>query len=472
MKNARVINILSLVFNALILGAVVYSTVTFLLNNFLNSLLFFTVLSNLFVAAMALVCIPFNLVGIAKQKLLPKGVYVLKLIATASVAVTLIVAAVVLPMLSSSTTADQFGNFSFEKVEFFMHLIVPALSIVAFIFFDHTEKVKFGVTANGIIPVVLYATFYVIDYVAHIIPAFVGEYSKYDWYGFIDSFGYGLGSLFLIGVLVGAFLLTAVLYLLNRLFNKAFFKQAAVQPAPAKEEPEEAPVEEQPEQEPVEEEKEEPAPAEEYYEPEEKELESEPVEPEEEPVKEEAPIERKPAAASVRRAVPAQKEEPAKKAEPVKRATPAKKEEQPAPAARKAQPAKKAEEPAKAEPAKKAAPAKKEEVQPEPAKKPAPAKKQEPEKKEEPTKKEAAAPAKDAGPTKVYHLTKRKEDGMWAITFVGGQKAVKLFKTKKEAEAALKVLTENQGATALIRNSKGAKAGKFASSIKTDDNKK
>ena len=443
----------------------------YLLKDFLNSILFFTVLSNLFVAAMALVCIPFNLVGIAKQKLLPKGVYVLKLVATASVAVTLVVAAVVLPMLSSSTIVDQFGNFSFEKVEFFMHLIVPVLSIVAFIFFDHTEKAKFGVTVNGIIPVVLYAAFYVIDYVAHIIPAVVGEYAKYDWYGFIDAFGYGIGALFLVGVLVGAFLLTAILYLLNRLLNKAFFKQAAVQPAPAKEEPVKVQVEENSEPEPVEEEKEEPAPVEEYYEPEEKEPESEPEEPEE-PVKEEAPVERKPAAASVRRAVPAQKEEPAKKAEPVKRATPAKKEEQPAPAARRAQPAKKDEEPAKVEPAKKAAPAKKEEVQPAPAKKAAPAKKQEPEKKEEPAKKEAAAPAKDAGPTKVYHLTKRKEDGMWAITFVGGQKAVKLFKTKKEAEAALKVLTENQGATALIRNSKGAKAGKFASSIKTDDNKK
>ena len=70
--------------------------------------------------------------------------------------------------------------------------------------------------------------------------------------------------------------------------------------------------------------------------------------------------------------------------------------------------------------------------------------------------------------TKVYHLTKRKEDGMWAITFVGGKKPVKLFKTKKEAEEYLAVLTENQGASALIRNSKGAKAGKFASSIKTD----
>lgn len=81
--------------------------------------------------------------------------------------------------------------------------------------------------------------------------------------------------------------------------------------------------------------------------------------------------------------------------------------------------------------------------------------------------KEKKQASKESG-TKVYHLTKRKEDGMWAITFVGGQKAVKLFKTKKEAEAALAILTENQGATALIKNSKGAKAGKFASSIKSE----
>ena len=100
-----------------------------------------------------------------------------------------------------------------------------------------------------------------------------------------------------------------------------------------------------------------------------------------------------------------------------------------------------------------------------PAKKPV-AKKEEP-KKAAPKK---AAPKKE-DPTKVYHLTKRKEDGMWAITFVGGQKAVKLFKTKVEAEAYLETLAENQNASALIRNSKGNKAGKFASSIKADKKK-
>ena len=470
MKNARAINVLSAIFNALVLGGVIYATVAFLLKDFVGSLVFFTVLSNLLVGVAALICLPFNFVGIAKKKLLPKGVYVFKLIATASVAVTFVVATALLPILSGSTIPAQYGDFSFQKVEFFMHLIVPAVAMVGFIFFDHTQKAKFPVTVLAIIPVVLYGIFYILNYFLH----FKSVNDKYDWYGFVSEPGKeGMAFALFAGVLVGAFVLAAVLFLLNRLFNKAFFKQASVQPAPAKEEPKEAPVEEQPVSQPVEEEKEEPEPAEEYYEPEDAEP-DQPVEEEkeEEPVKEEPAPVKKPAAASVRRAVPAQKEEPAKKAEPVKRATPAKKEEQPAPVARKAQPAKKDEEPAKAEPAKKAAPAKKEEVQPAPAKKAAPAKKQEPEKKQEPAKKEAAAPAKDAGPTKVYHLTKRKEDGMWAITFVGGQKAVKLFKTKKEAEAALKVLTENQGATALIRNSKGAKAGKFASSIKTDDNKK
>ena len=124
------------------------------------------------------------------------------------------------------------------------------------------------------------------------------------------------------------------------------------------------------------------------------------------------------------------------------------------------------EEPAKeelAEEVKETPAPKKEAPKKAPAKKPAP-------KKAAPAKKPAAKPAASKeSDTKVYHLTKRKEDGMWAITFVGGQKAVKLFKTKKEAEEHLATLTKNQGATALIRNSKGAKAGKFASSIKSEE---
>ena len=69
---------------------------------------------------------------------------------------------------------------------------------------------------------------------------------------------------------------------------------------------------------------------------------------------------------------------------------------------------------------------------------------------------------KKSAPTKVYHVSKRAEDGKWALKFAGGSKVIKLFDTKVEAEEAAKKMGANQDATVLIHNSKGAKAGKIA----------
>ena len=68
--------------------------------------------------------------------------------------------------------------------------------------------------------------------------------------------------------------------------------------------------------------------------------------------------------------------------------------------------------------------------------------------------------------TKVYHVSKRDSDGKWTVKFSGGEKVIKTFDTKAEAEAAVKVMAENQGATVLTHNSKGAKAGKIAKASK------
>jgi oligopeptide transport system ATP-binding protein len=79
------------------------------------------------------------------------------------------------------------------------------------------------------------------------------------------------------------------------------------------------------------------------------------------------------------------------------------------------------------------------------------------------TKKKAAAPAKDDETKegkRVYHVAKR-EDGMWQIKYAGGEKAIKLFKTKAEAEEAAKVMAENQGGVVLSHASKGAHKGKI-----------
>ncbi len=116
---------------------------------------------------------------------------------------------------------------------------------------------------------------------------------------------------------------------------------------------------------------------------------------------------------------------------PVKKAVPAKK-----PAVKKAEPSKPAAKPV----AKKEAP-----------KKEAP-------KKEAPTK---AAEAKKETPNfRTYHLVKRP-DGKWEVKFAGGQKAIKLFDTQKEALEYSKKMAENQDGKVLVHNSKGANKGRI-----------
>lgn len=62
--------------------------------------------------------------------------------------------------------------------------------------------------------------------------------------------------------------------------------------------------------------------------------------------------------------------------------------------------------------------------------------------------------------TRVYHVAKR-EDGMWAVKFAGGDKAIKLFRTQAEAVAFTKEMAKNQDGKMLVHNSKGENKGKI-----------
>ena len=422
----KIVNVFALLFNVLIIAGVIWAYLFGMDASYRLSILkFFTVLSNMFVALAALICIPFNIIGIAKNKGLPTFVFFLKQAATVAVSLTMFTVIFFLAPQDNWDLAKQFGNFSFTDIKFFMHLIVPCVSIISFIFFDvSTRKTKLWTNILVLIPPILYGAFYLINYFQG---WFTDEFGSADWYGFIKVGGSPLfASLIFLGCLAALFLLSLLYWFLNGLIHKAKKVEALES---SKEEVQELPEEQQAE----ELEESEPTKEEEL----EEEIEEEPIkeEPqEEEQVEEEAEPEQEEPQEE-------EKQPEEEKAEPVKK---------------EAKPAQKKETKAKEAAPKKAAPNKKEE-------------KAEPNKAE---KKEAKAEPKKEEKTKVYHLTKRKEDNMWAITFVGGTKAVKLFKTKKEAEAALEVLTKNQGATALIRNSKGAKAGKFASSIKSSEKDK
>jgi len=66
-----------------------------------------------------------------------------------------------------------------------------------------------------------------------------------------------------------------------------------------------------------------------------------------------------------------------------------------------------------------------------------------------------------AGPKKVYHVSKRAEDGKWVVKFAGGEKVIKTFATKAEALAYADQLAENQNGSVSFHASKGAHAGKI-----------
>lgn len=57
---------------------------------------------------------------------------------------------------------------------------------------------------------------------------------------------------------------------------------------------------------------------------------------------------------------------------------------------------------------------------------------------------------------KVYHISKRKEDGMWQIKAAGAEKAIKRFKTQKEAIDYCKTLADNQDAGIMIHKEDGS----------------
>lgn len=48
---------------------------------------------------------------------------------------------------------------------------------------------------------------------------------------------------------------------------------------------------------------------------------------------------------------------------------------------------------------------------------------------------------------KVYHVTQRKDKNMWQVKLGNGEKALKFFKTQKEALAFAKEMSEKQNAS-------------------------
>ncbi|MDY0224606.1 MAG: DUF2188 domain-containing protein [Candidatus Methanomethylophilaceae archaeon] len=58
---------------------------------------------------------------------------------------------------------------------------------------------------------------------------------------------------------------------------------------------------------------------------------------------------------------------------------------------------------------------------------------------------------------KVWHITKRAEDGRWQVKAEGASKATKLFRTKAEAEEYVKTLVNNNEGSRVVPHKKDGK---------------
>ncbi|MBR1386353.1 MAG: hypothetical protein IJ568_05945 [Bacilli bacterium] len=170
---------------------------------------FFTVDSNILMGIVSLVFLIYDymfLKGMIKK--IPKLVYILKLTATVGVSLTFLTTVFYLAPFAGGDFLEYFKNSNL-----FFHLFVPVLSIITFIFFEKTDNLSMKSVLIGIIPMVIYAIFYLVNVLVHIKNGKVDF--VYDWYLFAKGGKSSIIFVFIFMILI-TYLISYVLWLLNR----------------------------------------------------------------------------------------------------------------------------------------------------------------------------------------------------------------------------------------------------------------
>ena len=172
---------------------------------------FFTIDSNVLMGVIALFTALQLRQGIRGQREdLSTACYVWYLAGTVGVTLTMLVTVFFL----EPTMAPQFGLFAlFAGSNFLLHLFNPLLAIVTFTVFEKTRKIPFRHTLTGIVPMVLYAVFYLANCMRHAVNGMVDI--AYDWYGFLAG---GVKTVWIVIPVIFLFtwLISIALWRLNR----------------------------------------------------------------------------------------------------------------------------------------------------------------------------------------------------------------------------------------------------------------
>ena len=170
---------------------------------------FFTVDSNLLMGIISLIFLIYDYMVIKEKiKEIPKVLYVLKLTATVGVTLTFLTTVFYLAPFAGGDFFEYFKNSNL-----FFHLLVPVLSIIAFIFFEKTNSLDRKSTFIGIIPMLIYAVYYLVNVLVHFKNGKVDF--AYDWYLFAKG-GYNSIIIVFIFMILITYLISCLLCYLNR----------------------------------------------------------------------------------------------------------------------------------------------------------------------------------------------------------------------------------------------------------------
>lgn len=226
MRKERLLNVLSLIFNLLIVVITIYAMwynfrtdvireETWFGNDGWKCFKFFTVLSNVFVAIVSFILLFYNVKNIINDTfILPKLIFALKFVATVSVALTFITAVLFLGPYVTFYGKSYFSMFTGNN--FFMHLITPLLAIFGLIFCEQTDRFSFKNTFWGLLPTALYSIVYVIMVV------FIGEENGgwNDFYGFTFGGHMWAAPLSAIAMLLATYGCASLIWFLHKKWNK------------------------------------------------------------------------------------------------------------------------------------------------------------------------------------------------------------------------------------------------------------
>lgn len=169
--------------------------------NGIQSLKYFTVLSNLTMGVVSLISVVFFARCLITGKAFPKVLFFARYTVIGALFVTFVVATAFLMPLYGATILFGGANLSF-------HLLIPIFSILDFVLMEkfYPIKVKHALVCS--FPTLIYGVFYLINILVN------GNGWENDFYGF-TLFGYGVGVIIFIFIVALNFALNCITRILN-----------------------------------------------------------------------------------------------------------------------------------------------------------------------------------------------------------------------------------------------------------------